>query len=246
MAWMPSASNVIDVHNELTEIFAQEDDPISPPGVKTPELLESACARPLTSLGEFEKYQTLPEKAAALFHSLTKNHAFHNGNKRTALVSMLSTLHRNDCQLVGSVTDDDVYELAVSVTADAFPKVNHGLDVDGVVQELASWIRANSERLSPRLSSMTTKEFIKRCEQAGARSKPVKGGSLAIMMGARSVKIARSTRRLDGNAVRKYIQVLNLSESSAGITGTEFQGGVSSEREQIYRFISALRRLAKT
>lgn len=246
MTWLPSPSNVIDVHNELVSVFSEENDPISPPGVKNFPLLESACARPLTSLGGIEKYSTLPEKVAALFHSLTKNHAFHNGNKRTALVTLLSTLHRNDYSLKGSVTDDNVYDLAVSVTADVFPHENHNLSVDGVVQSLASWIRDNAERLNHRLSSMTLDEFIKRCEQAGARTKYVKGGSISILNGHASIKIARSTRRLDGPAISIYLKKLNLGESAAGITGTEFQDGASPERVQIYRFISALRRLAKT
>ena len=246
MTWLPSFTDVMDVHNELVSVFALENDPISPPGVKTLALLESACARPFTSLGDVEKYPTLPEKMAALFHSLAKNHAFHNGNKRTALVTLLSALHRNDYHLRSSVTDDDVYTLAVSVTADVFPYEDHGLLVDGVVQSLASWIRDNTDHSDPRISSMTLKEFIKCCIQAGARKKFVKGGSISILNGPSSIKISRSTRRLDGSAISRYLGMLNLGESAAGITTHEFQAGATAERIQIYRFISALRRLAKT
>lgn len=35
------------------------------------------------------------EKAAALFESLAKNHAFHNANKRTALASLIVFLKIN-------------------------------------------------------------------------------------------------------------------------------------------------------
>ena len=107
-SWIPTPDNVIDVHNQLVEIFLNEEDPISPSGVKNANMLESACARPLTGLGEHEKYRTLPEKVAALYHSLIKNHPFHNGNKRTALVSALSMLYRNDFRLSPEVNDDDV------------------------------------------------------------------------------------------------------------------------------------------
>jgi death-on-curing protein len=246
MTWLPATSNIVDVHNELVTVFSEENDPISPPGVKNLELLESACSRPHTSLGDVEKYKTLPEKMAALFHSLTKNHAFHNGNKRTALVSLLAALHRNDIQLRSSVTDDDVYNLAVNVTADNFPNEGHGLSVDDVVQSLATWIRENTEHSNSRLSSMTLKEFIRKCEQAGARTKLVKGGSVSILNGQASIKIAKSTRRLDGPAISRYLKMLDLGESAAGLSGNEFQEGASPERLQIYRFISALRRLAKT
>ena len=101
-------------------------------------LLSSACARPHVALGSTEKYPTVFSKAAALFHSLTKNHAFHNGNKRTALVTLLSMLQRNDYYLDRPVSDQDVYDLALAVTADTFPLPNHGLSTDEVVDHLAS------------------------------------------------------------------------------------------------------------
>lgn len=246
MTWLPDPKDVSAVHEELVKIFAEENDPISPPGTKDQALLESACTRPRTALGNVEKYSTLAEKMAALFHSLAKNHAFHNGNKRTALVTLLTSLHRNDFHLNAAVNDDIVYDLAVSVTADEFPRPGHGLSADGVVQELASWIRGNIERINPKLSSMTLNEFVRRCEQAGARSKSVKGGSISILNGHASIKISKSTRHLDGPAIARYLKMLNLSESSAGLVSGEFQTGASSERQQIYRFISALRRLAKT
>jgi death-on-curing protein len=47
-------------------------------------LLESALLRPqATAFGE-DAYPTLHEKAAALLYSLTRNHPFVDGNKRTA------------------------------------------------------------------------------------------------------------------------------------------------------------------
>jgi death-on-curing family protein len=246
MHWLPEPKNVVAVHEELVRVFAEDNDPISPPGVKSPDLLESACSRPRTALGDTEKYPTLAEKMAALFHSLTKNHAFHNGNKRTALVTLLTALNRNDHHLAQGVTDDMVYDLVIAVTADEFPTHNHGLSTDDVVQELASWLRSHMRRVDPKLSSMTLKEFVRRCEQAGARSKPVKGGSISILNGRASIKISKSTRHLDGPAISRYLKMLNLGESQAGIVAAEFQAGTSPEREQIYRYITVLRRLAKT
>lgn len=246
MTWLPDPKHVQAIHEELVKVFAEENDPISPPGVKNTALLESACARPRTGLGDVEKYPSIAEKMAALFHSLTKNHAFHNGNKRTALVTLLTALYRNDHHLNVGVTDDMVYDLVVSVTADTFPSAGHSLDVDAVVQEIASWLRSHMRRVDPKLSGMTLKEFIRKCEQAGARSKPVKGGSVSILNGPASIKISKATRHLDGPAIAQYLKKLNLGESTAGLTPGEFQAGASAERQQIYRFISALRRLAKT
>ncbi|MEY2449909.1 MAG: hypothetical protein QOH79_3385, partial [Acidimicrobiaceae bacterium] len=83
------------IHERLEEDYADSDDPIWPPGVKSENLLSSAVSRQHTGLGDVRKYPTLEMTAAALFHSLALNHAFHNGNKRTALVSMLAQLDEN-------------------------------------------------------------------------------------------------------------------------------------------------------
>jgi death on curing protein len=47
-------------------------------------LLSSAAARPQTSVFGSDAYPSFPEKAAALMHSLARNHALIDGNKRLA------------------------------------------------------------------------------------------------------------------------------------------------------------------
>ena len=47
-------------------------------------LLASAAARPRTTVLGEDAYPTLAEKAAALMHSLARNHALVDGNKRLA------------------------------------------------------------------------------------------------------------------------------------------------------------------
>lgn len=101
-----SAEDIESIHWILVEEFAGYNDPISPPGVRDPTLLEGAVFRPRTSLGDELKYPTVPMSAAALLHSLVLNHTFHNGNKRTGLVSSLVFLERNHYLL-----ESDEFEL---------------------------------------------------------------------------------------------------------------------------------------
>ncbi|CAH8768103.1 type II toxin-antitoxin system death-on-curing family toxin [Paenibacillus dendritiformis] len=68
-------------------------------GVKDHPLLESAVYRPQQSVFGEDAYPTLFEKAAALVDSLAKNHCFHNGNKRTAYLSVKSFLKINGYHL---------------------------------------------------------------------------------------------------------------------------------------------------
>jgi death-on-curing protein len=59
-------------------------------------LLVSASGRPRTDVFGAELYPTLHEKAAALLHSVARNHALIDGNKRTAWLAMRVFLRLND------------------------------------------------------------------------------------------------------------------------------------------------------
>ena len=52
---------------------------------------------------------------AALFHSLALNHAFNNGNKRTALVSLLVFLERNDMFL--EATEPELFRYVIRLAS---------------------------------------------------------------------------------------------------------------------------------
>ena len=59
-------------------------------------LLQSAVARPQATFDKQDLYPDLFLKAAALLESLIGNHAFLDGNKRTAITSAGLFLHLND------------------------------------------------------------------------------------------------------------------------------------------------------
>ncbi|MCU0482241.1 MAG: type II toxin-antitoxin system death-on-curing family toxin [Anaerolineae bacterium] len=59
------------------------------------DLLESAVLRPMTSAFGEDAYVTIHDKAAALFHSLSRNHAFVDGNKRTSVLATILFLELN-------------------------------------------------------------------------------------------------------------------------------------------------------
>ena len=64
-------------------------------GVRDQGLLESAVYRPQASFGGCDLYPDLFSKAAALGHSIIKNHPFVDGNKRTGFESMRLFLRMN-------------------------------------------------------------------------------------------------------------------------------------------------------
>ncbi len=58
-------------------------------------LLDSALARPQTTVFGHEAYETLEAKAAAVLHSLARNHGLVDGNKRLALAGTITFLGMN-------------------------------------------------------------------------------------------------------------------------------------------------------
>jgi death-on-curing protein len=78
-------------------------------------LLESALARPQsTAFGE-DAYPSVHGKAAALLHSLARNHALVDGNKRLALAATIAFYGLNGIRL--TLTNDEAYDLVMAVAA---------------------------------------------------------------------------------------------------------------------------------
>jgi death on curing protein len=87
----------------------------SEPDVRDYGLLESAAARPQASAFGGEVYPDLDAKAAALLHSLARNHALVDGNKRLALAAVIAFYGVNGRRL--TLTNDEAYELVIKVAA---------------------------------------------------------------------------------------------------------------------------------
>jgi death-on-curing protein len=79
-------------------------------------LLEAAAARPAASAFGTDAYPDLQVKAAALLHSLVRNHALVDGNKRLAWAACLVFLGLNG-QRVRGATEDERVEFVVSVAS---------------------------------------------------------------------------------------------------------------------------------
>jgi death on curing protein len=78
-------------------------------------LLEAAVARPQATVFGKDAYPDLDAKAAALLHSVARNHALIDGNKRLALASVLAFYGLNGRRL--TLTNDAAYDLVMGVAA---------------------------------------------------------------------------------------------------------------------------------
>ncbi len=137
--------DVIAIHEEVVDYFRGHHDPIEPAGVRDENLLASAIERPRTSLGDELKYPTIEMAAAGLLHSLIHDHPFHNGNKRTALVSMLAFLDTNRFAFTGN--EDETFRQILKVAEHAVvPKGADKLS-DREALEVARWLSRNTRQI---------------------------------------------------------------------------------------------------
>jgi death-on-curing protein len=94
-------------------------------------LLESALARPRASVFGQDAYPDLQLKAAALMHSLARNHALVDGNKRLAWTACRTFLGINGQWI--SAAEDDRFEFVIEVATGVIP------DLDKIAEQLRAW-----------------------------------------------------------------------------------------------------------
>ena len=102
-------------------------------GVRDEALLESALARPQQLQAYGDPTPDLCDLAAALAHGLARNHAFLDGNKRTAHVAYRTFLALNGAELVA--TDEEKYLVMMTLA-------------EGMLAErdFAAWLRERVRR----------------------------------------------------------------------------------------------------
>lgn len=100
-------------------------------------LLSSAVERPRTNVFGMEAYPTLHAKAAALLHSIARNHALVDGNKRVAWVSCRAMLRDNGVSMI--VDPDDAVPFVEAIAGGES-------EVDEIAKQFERWAGTSTER----------------------------------------------------------------------------------------------------
>lgn len=108
---------IVVINLSLEQILLIHEDQISSyggsHGLRDIALLESAVYRSHATFGGIDLYPSIYEKTGALVHSLLLNHPFVDGNKRTAMASMLVFLEINGYLFF--VTQKELVKTALSI-----------------------------------------------------------------------------------------------------------------------------------
>lgn len=150
-----SVEEMLRIHEILVADFARSDDPISPPGVKSIALLESAVNRQHVGDRFTMKYPDPIGNAATLVFGICNDHPFHNGNKRSALVAMLVHLDKNRLCLYRT-SQTELYQLMLAIADHSIglrqdprrpEKLRRRRSADDEVQAISDWLDPRVEKL---------------------------------------------------------------------------------------------------
>lgn len=149
-------SEILKIYDELVKDFDGQEDPIEPSGLKDEGLLAASVFHPQTSFDGHFKYPTIESSAASLMYAITHNHAFHNGNKRTAMVAMLVFLDRHKTCLI--CDEDELFKISLDL---ADHKI--GDDIypysDSEIYGLTHWIQEKSKIIKVGERPLTRKKL---------------------------------------------------------------------------------------
>jgi prophage maintenance system killer protein len=252
------------IHFQIAQDFQYTSDPIAPAGVRSQPLLDSAAGRSSTGMGGYLKYPTVEMAAAALMHSIVHNHPFYNGNKRTALVSMLAFLDENGLILISSQTE--VFRWTVRVAAHKLGASTYdGNQSDVEVQLMTEWLVSKCRNVQAGERVITFAELRRRlqsfdCDVAmngnrGGRAaisreitilkKGVLGTREKIVTHKYNMPYGGDGRQVSRNRIREMRQELQLTDEY-GIDSASFYG---NDKQPVDAFIAqyrkTLRRLAR-
>ena len=120
---------VSTIHSDLLQRYAGR------PGLREPNLLDSALAQPKMTVGGKFIHKTLFDKAAAYGFHVCKNHPFVDGNKRVAFVLMDIFLQKNGWEIVAN--EEEAYSMMMSLASGKLTKA-----------QLCKWLKEHSSKLS--------------------------------------------------------------------------------------------------
>jgi death-on-curing protein len=123
-----SAEQVLFIHSRLIDTTGGLH------GVRDTGLLQSAVERPKATFEGKDLYKDVFRKTAALMESLTNNHPFIDGNKRTAVTSSTLFLQFNGHLLNTSQKKLEKFALQMATDKASF-------------QDAVEWFKKNSDKI---------------------------------------------------------------------------------------------------
>ncbi|WP_455250380.1 type II toxin-antitoxin system death-on-curing family toxin [Porphyromonas sp.] len=176
--------DVVKAYYILSDYFYREGEQLHF-GIKSFNLLASAVARQEVAFGGCKKWANEFEIMATLLYGLVKNHAFEDGNKRTALLSLLLSLNNRGYKVCRPISD--LENLIVRIAAndlqqygDYKMKEAAECEDDYKIRFIAARIKRSAKKKSSQIGQLKYREFDNRLREFGVYLDSQKKGSIKV------------------------------------------------------------------
>ncbi|HBE76473.1 MAG TPA: type II toxin-antitoxin system death-on-curing family toxin [Firmicutes bacterium] len=124
-----SVEQVLQIHQNQIQLYGGQYGHFP----FTIEKIDGILAQ-LYPLFGYDKYQTIFQKAAALFYFFTKDHCFIDGNKRIAIQCAIIFLTLNGYE--DHLEDNEGYEKTIEIAVSTYK----GVAIDHYIDTIAAWL----------------------------------------------------------------------------------------------------------
>lgn len=257
-----SEKDVFDAHFLLADFFTSTGE-LARFGILNFDMLSSAVARQSVGYGKNSKWNDPYSKIATLTFGLTKDHAFQDGNKRTALLCMIMALHRQKRRLECKKSDLEI--LLVRIAANTmneyktFQKYQKKHGEDAIVVFTADLLKSKSRPIDNRFRTLTYEEFNQKLKQYDVWLDNPNGAFIDVMQKVKGRKLfgliqkdkpvrrlqigfPGMKRQINLKAVNCVLQATGLTPEN-GIDRQTFYEGTEPEYRLIEEYFEILKRL---
>ena len=126
--YLPSVEDIITIHTAVIRTTGGSD------GLREAGALAMCASKPSSAFGGKDVYAGVFEKAAAALECIARNHAFVDGNKRTAFMTALAIVERNGYRT--SFDNADIIDTMVQIVVE-----KHS------IERITTWMQTNSSQI---------------------------------------------------------------------------------------------------
>ena len=251
-----TAGEALRAHFLIAEFFADETKGLGGigPRDKNGDLLHSALSRQFTGFDGVQKWTDDYQIAATALFGLVKTHPFHDGNKRTALLSVLHLLEKQGYTAAAKKRD---FESLVVALADNKHRQNslykylRGENTaadDADVKYLAFRLKEMTRKLDRTRHTLTYRQLNGLLKQHGHEMKDPHNNYISIIRMQDNQNIGRvgfpgMTKQLSKGDLSKVRKICGLSEKR-GYDSKAFFNGAEGMDFLLSEYAEPLRRLA--
>ena len=244
----PSEPSTIDAgetlyaHFLIAQYFADEGRGLGGIGPRDDgHLLHSALSRQFVEFGGIRKWSDDLQIAATTLFGLIKNHPFHDGNKRTALLSILRLLQKQGrtASARQNAFDDFVVEIAESAERGG----------DNEIERIAVQLGKITRRVSRNRPVLTYGKLNQVLSGFGFKLSRARNNRIGIVR----INDGQEIHRIGFPGMKKQVARgdLKAARKACGLTETDgydsdaFFGGAASAKELLIEYAAPLRKLAE-